>query len=68
MRNQKNIGIDHFAFNLTNKNFEKTKKRYTNLGLDFMIKDHHYFYSLYTKDLDGHSVELTTLMVNAKEF
>jgi catechol-2,3-dioxygenase len=64
----KNIKIDHFAFNVTNENFEKAKKRYNELNLEFNIQDHHYFDSIYTKDLDGHTVELTTIKVNEREF
>ncbi len=64
----KNIKIDHFAFNVNKENFDKAKKRYTELNLDFNIQDHHYFHSIYTKDPDGHTVELTTLIVNENEF
>lgn len=64
----KNVKIDHFAFNVTKGNFEKAKKRYTELHLEFIIKDHHYFQSIYTKDPDGHTVELTTILVNENEF
>ncbi|UJH67544.1 VOC family protein [Allomuricauda sp. SCSIO 65647] len=64
----KNVKIDHFAFNVTNENFEKAKKRYIELNLEFNIQDHHYFESIYTKDLDGHTVELTTIKVNEREF
>lgn len=64
----KNVKIDHFAFNVTSENFEKAKKRYIELNLEFNIQDHHYFDSIYTKDLDGHTVELTTIKVNDREF
>ncbi|MFD2561611.1 VOC family protein [Aquimarina rubra] len=64
----RNIKIDHFAFNVTNENFEKAKKRYKELNLSFEIEDHHYFHSIYTNDPDGHIVELTTIMVNENEF
>ena len=64
----KNVKIDHFAFNVTNENFEKAKRRYVELNLEFNIQDHHYFDSLYTEDLDGHTVELTTIKVNEREF
>jgi catechol 2,3-dioxygenase-like lactoylglutathione lyase family enzyme len=64
----KNVKIDHFAFNVTNENFERAKKRYAELNLDFDVQDHHYFDSLYTKDPDGHTVELTTIKVNEQEF
>jgi catechol 2,3-dioxygenase-like lactoylglutathione lyase family enzyme len=64
----KNVKIDHFAFNVTNENFEKAKKRYIQLNLEFNIQDHHYFDSIYTKDPDGHTVELTTIKINEREF
>jgi catechol 2,3-dioxygenase-like lactoylglutathione lyase family enzyme len=64
----KNVKIDHFAFNVTKENFEKAKKRYTELNLDFDIQDHHYFDSIYTKDPDGHTVELTTIKVKEQDF
>ena len=64
--NSNNVKIDHFAFNVTNENFEIAKKRYEYLKLDFNIQDHHYFHSIYTKDPDGHTVELTTLVVDEK--
>ncbi|MCB0656897.1 MAG: VOC family protein [Saprospiraceae bacterium] len=64
----RNIKIDHFAFNVTNENFEKAKRRYAELDLDFDVQDHHYFHSIYTKDPDGHTVELTTIVVDEEEF
>lgn len=64
----KNVKIDHFAFNVTNENFEKAKKRYVELNLEFNIQDHYYFDSIYTKDPDGHIVELTTLKINEDDF
>lgn len=64
----KNVKIDHFAFNVTNDNFEKAKKRYRELELDFNVQDHYYFHSIYTKDPDGHTVELTTIKVDEQEF
>ena len=64
----KNVKIDHFAFNVTRDNFEKAQKRYYELGLEFNIQDHYYFDSIYTKDPDGHTVELTTIKVNEGEF
>ncbi|MDA9295060.1 VOC family protein [bacterium] len=64
----KNVKIDHFAFNVTKKNFEKAKIKYCELKLDFNVQDHYYFDSIYTKDPDGHIVELTTLKVEEDEF
>ena len=67
-RNSKNIKIDHFAFNVTPANFEKAQRRYTALDIKYTFKDHHYFHSIYTKDPDGHTVELTTLVVDRETF
>lgn len=64
----KNIKIDHFAFQVSNEAFAKARKHYEALGLDYNFQDHHYFHSIYTKDIDGHTVELTTLVVKANEF
>ena len=64
----KNVKIDHFAFQVSQEAFAKAQQHYKDLGLDFTVKDHHYFHSMYTKDLDGHVVELTTLVVDEKEF
>lgn len=60
--------IDHYAFNVSNEDFNKAQKLYAHLDLKFTIKDHHYFHSIYTKDPDGHTVELTTLVVDEKDF
>lgn len=64
----KNVKIDHFAFNVNKENFEKAKNHYTELNLDFNIQDHHYFQSIYTKDPDNHTVELTTIIVDEMKF
>ena len=64
----KNIKIDHFAFNVTNENFEKAKTKYKELDLKFTFQNHYYYHSIYTKDPDGHTVELTTLMVDENTF
>ncbi len=64
----RNVKIDHFAFNVTRENFEKARKRYAELNLEFNVQDHHYFDSIYTKDLDGHTVELTTIKVDEGAF
>jgi catechol 2,3-dioxygenase-like lactoylglutathione lyase family enzyme len=56
----RNVRIDHFAFNVSNEDFEKAKDHYQRLGLEFQFQDHFYFHSIYVKDPDGHTVELTT--------
>jgi len=67
-QHSKNIKIDHFAFNVNKENFEKAIRKYEELQLEFQIQDHYYFDSIYTKDPDGHTVELTTIKVNEIEF
>ena len=63
-----NVKIDHFAFHVTLENFEKAKRHYEDLELEFDIQDYYYFESIYTRDPDGHTVELTTLKVEEAEF
>ena len=64
----RNIKIDHFAFHVTRKNFDKAVGRYRELGIEAHVKDHHFFHSVYVKDPDGHTVELTTLVVPEDSF
>lgn len=64
----KNVKIDHFAFQLSLENFDKARAHYDSLNISYDFQDHHYFHSIYTKDPDGHTVELTTLIVKENEF
>ena len=64
----KNVKIDHFAFHVSRENLEKAMEHYKTLGLEYSFQDHFYYHSVYTRDLDGHTVELTTLVVEAKSF
>ena len=64
----RNVKIDHFAFNVNRESYEQAKKHYHELGLDYQEQDHHYFDSIYTKDPDGYTVELTTLKVDENLF
>ena len=64
----RNVKIDHFAFNVNKEEFEKARKHYEQLGLDYNFQDHHYFHSIYTNDPDGHTVELTTIVVEENSF
>ena len=45
--------------------FEKARRHFATIGIEFEIQDHYYFLSLYTKDPDGHTVELTTAVRTA---
>lgn len=63
-----NVKIDHFAFQVSQEAFAKARQHYESLQLVYDFQDHHYFHSMYTKDLDGHVVELTTLVVEEDQF
>ncbi len=56
----RNVIIDHFAFNVDNDAFAKARKKYESMGIEYIFQDHIIFHSIYTKDPDGHIVELTT--------
>ncbi|MDX1314965.1 MAG: VOC family protein, partial [Eudoraea sp.] len=58
----------HFAFQLSVADFEKAKVWFSELGIPYDIQDHKYFISLYLKDPDDHTVELTTLVVKPEDF
>lgn len=52
--------IDHFAFNISRNDFDKAQEFYTQKGTDFHYQHHTVSESIYLKDPDGHTVELTT--------
>ena len=60
----KNVKIDHFAFNVTRENLGNAKKHYEELGIEYEFQDHIYYHSIYTRDPDGHQVELTSIIVD----
>ena len=62
-KSHKGVRIDHFAFNVDNDEFENAKRHYEKIGVKYVFQDHFYFHSIYAKDPDGHTVELTTLVV-----
>jgi len=64
----RNVKIDHFAFNVSNIDFEKAQDYFNEIGENFHFQDHHYFHSIYLKDPDNHTVELTTILVDEAEF
>ena len=64
----RNVKIDHFAFNVSNEDFEKAKLKFNMLNEAFSYQDHHYFESIYLNDPDGHCVELTTILVDENSF
>ncbi|MGB0862157.1 MAG: VOC family protein [Saprospiraceae bacterium] len=58
--------IDHFAFRVTPENFQKAQIHYQSLNQTFEYQNHIAYESIYTKDPDGHIVELTMLKKQAK--
>lgn len=62
----KNVKIDHFAFNVSQEDFEKVKSHFKRVGQPFKFQDHYYYHSVYTKDPDNHTVEVTTLVMEHK--
>jgi len=62
------IRIDHFAFNVSNEAFEQAQEHFQKLEIPYEFQDHHYFHSVYLTDLDGHTVELTTIQVAEETF
>ena len=56
----RHVKIDHFAFRVDAENFRLAQERFHSLDIPFSFRDHHYYHSIYTKDPDGHVVELTT--------
>jgi catechol 2,3-dioxygenase-like lactoylglutathione lyase family enzyme len=62
------VKIDHFAFNVSTTAFEEAKQWFEESGVQYKFQDHHYFHSIYIKDPDGHTVELTTLVVPEDKF
>ncbi|WP_299679873.1 hypothetical protein [uncultured Dokdonia sp.] len=64
----RNIKIDHFAFHVSMENFAKARKKYKALQLEYIFRDHIHFHSIYTKDPDGQTVELTTIIGDSDIF
>lgn len=64
----KRSSIDHFAFHVSTPEFAKAKNYFNSINQDFKEQDHYYFKSIYLKDPDNHTVELTCLTVPAEEF
>lgn len=64
----RNVKIDHFAFNVDRESFDRARAHYARLNLEYTFQDHQYFHSVYTRDPDGHVVELTTIVVPEETF
>ena len=61
--------INHIAFDVADADdLQRRKQQWLDAGLDVMEIDHNWCYSIYTKDPDGHTVELTTLKSESADF
>ncbi len=60
--------IDHFAFNVSNDDFKNAQDYFKGIKEAFVVKDHIHYHSLYLKDPDGHTVELTTFVGDEETF
>lgn len=60
--------VDHFAFQVHPIQFERAQAHLNELKIPFEVQDHHYFHSIYFRDPDQHTVELTTLAVPEDQF
>ncbi|MEJ2113511.1 MAG: VOC family protein [Flavobacteriaceae bacterium] len=67
-QDSRNVKIDHFAFNVSNEDFKNAQEHFKSIGMNFQFQDHHYFHSIYLKDPDNHTVELTTLVIDEDSF
>jgi catechol 2,3-dioxygenase-like lactoylglutathione lyase family enzyme len=56
-------GLRHFAFALSVGDFARAREHVRERGVDARFEDHGSSHSLYFKDPDGHTVELTTYEV-----
>ena len=60
--------VDHFAFNISRDTFEKAMQEFEQKGVEYDFQDHFYFHSIYLKDPDDYTVELTTIVVDEEVF
>ena len=56
--------VDHFAFNIDAKKILSAQNYLSEKGIAHEFKDHIYYHSIYFKDPDGHTVELTAQVSN----
>ena len=56
--------VDHFAFNVDKDAMDAAMEFFNDSGIAYTWKDHKYYHSIYFKDPDGHTVELTTQVID----
>jgi catechol 2,3-dioxygenase-like lactoylglutathione lyase family enzyme len=50
----------HVAFTVGRDDLERAQAHFTELGVEFTLEEHGSSHSLYVRDPDGHTIELTT--------
>ncbi len=50
----------HFAFNVDRDSFQAFQHAFEQKGIEFSFENHHHFHSIYIKDPDDYTIELTT--------
>jgi catechol 2,3-dioxygenase-like lactoylglutathione lyase family enzyme len=58
------IATRHFAFAVDRTGFEAIQDEFKGKGIDFSFSDHGAGHSIYIKDPDGHTIEITTHELN----
>ena len=61
--NDPQAGPDHFAFRVDDDSFEKVQLHFEEKKIPFTFQDHKIFQSIYLKDPDGYTVELTKQVI-----
>jgi catechol 2,3-dioxygenase-like lactoylglutathione lyase family enzyme len=54
------LTMQHFAFKVDAANFQRAQDEFGSTGIDFRFADHGICHSVYIKDPDGHTIEITT--------
>jgi catechol 2,3-dioxygenase-like lactoylglutathione lyase family enzyme len=62
-RRSESVGFRHLAFMLGKDDLERAQAHFGAAGVEFRLEDHGNAHSLYLRDPDGHTVELTTYEV-----
>jgi catechol 2,3-dioxygenase-like lactoylglutathione lyase family enzyme len=59
-REAESTGLRHVAFMLDGADFEQAREELADARVEFRFEDHGNAHSLYLRDPDGHTIELTT--------
>jgi catechol 2,3-dioxygenase-like lactoylglutathione lyase family enzyme len=57
------VGFRHLAFMVGREDLEHARAHFAELGVEFRFEDHGNAHSVYVRDPDGHTIELTTYEV-----